>query len=56
MGSINHGVIDGESLVRAELLSAMGMIIDQMNFEWSQSYLIFPVRYLFLDLLYLTGN
>lgn len=42
MGSMNHSVLDGESLVRSELLSAMGVIIDQMNFEWGQSYLIFP--------------
>lgn len=43
---VYNGLIESESLVRADLLCAMGIIIDRMRWEWTQSYLVFPVQYI----------
>ena len=40
-----NGVVAGELPLRSELLSIIGMILDTMGLEWSQGYLVFPVRY-----------
>jgi hypothetical protein len=44
MGLLHNDQIVGEPFVRSDLLCAMGLIIDRMEHEWSQSHLIFPVR------------
>lgn len=43
-GFVNHGILEGAPLVRADILCAMAIMIDRMEFEWSQNHLIFPVR------------
>jgi hypothetical protein len=44
IGVVHNGLVQGEPLVRSDLLCAMGIIIDRMGLEWSQGHLIFPVR------------
>lgn len=43
MGFVAESATDSELPIRPEILSAMGIIIDRMGLEWSQTHLVFPV-------------